>query len=74
MVAGKRTKIKGIDVKTINVPHFEKLAIKDMLEFASEYDGVMRCFPEVMKETLKMPREYIANVIYTKVRVHEHHI
>ena len=67
MCAKKRTKIKGVDVKTINVPFFEKLAIKDLLEFAAKYEGVMRCFPEVEKETLKMPREYIGNVIYTKV-------
>ena len=62
VIARKRTKIKGVDVKYINAPQYEGLAIRDMLEFAAEHQGVMECFPIIEKETLKLPREYIANV------------
>ena len=59
--------IKCIDVKVINVPHFEGLSVEDMLAFAEQYPDVMRAFPIVRKEVEKMPRAYIANVIYTLV-------
>lgn len=38
-----------------------------MLQFAADYPEVMRCLPIVEKETLHLPRAYIANVIHTVV-------
>ena len=51
------------------LPYFEGLSIEEMLEFASNYNnGVsMNALPEPMKEVLKLPRAYIANVIHTMV-------
>jgi hypothetical protein len=36
-----------------------------MLEFAKSYDNVAQALPEVEKEVLKLPRQYVANIIYT---------
>ena len=60
-----RRKIKCEDVKVFNVPYFEQLTIERMLEFASQYEEVMRALPELERERLKMPRSYLANVLYT---------
>jgi len=40
-----------------------------MVEFAEDYRGgvAMTALPAVKKEVLKLPRAYIANVIYTMV-------
>ena len=38
-----------------------------MLRFAKQYPEVQRALPEVEKETLKMSRAYIANIINTLV-------
>jgi hypothetical protein len=38
-----------------------------MLEFAKGYPDVGRALPEVEKEVLKLPRQYVANIIYTLV-------
>ena len=59
--------IKCVDVKVINVPHFEGLSVDDMLVFAEQYQDVMEAFPIVRKEVDKLPRAYIANVIHTLV-------
>ena len=36
-----------------------------MLAFGEQYTEVMRALPLTNKEILKLPRSYIANVIYT---------
>ena len=64
--SGAKKRIKSADVKHINIPEFEGLAIKDMQAFANSYPGVNRYFP-IEKEVEKLPRQYIANVIYTIV-------
>jgi len=38
-----------------------------MLEFAAGIDVVMKALPDLERERLRLPREYIANVIYTLV-------
>ena len=66
LVAGKRKLIKTNDVQMINVPFFEGLSIETMLEWAaSRPEQVMNAFPIVKRELDKLPRAYIANVIYT---------
>ena len=69
IASGKRTMIKCDDVKIIQLPSYEGLTIEDFLEFAADAKGgkALKALPEVQKETLKLPRAYIANVIYTLV-------
>ena len=67
IMAGKRKMVKGTDVKYIDVPHYENLTIDKMLTYASHIPDVMKALPEVEKETLKMSRAYIANIIHTLV-------
>ena len=38
-----------------------------MLEFASRHPNAMAALPEPLKERLKLPRGYIANVIHSTV-------
>ena len=67
LVSGDRKRIKAIDVKTITVPHFERLKIETMLEFGGQYRDVVEALPEIRRDVDKLPRAYIANVIYTLV-------
>ena len=69
VVANKRKLIKCDDVKYINIPYFKGLAIEDMLEWAKAYDNgsAMQALPITEKETLKLPREYIGNILYTQI-------
>ena len=64
--SGTKKRISSDQAKHINVPQFEGLAIKDIQTFASAYPQLARYFP-VEKEMEKLPRQYIANVIYTIV-------
>ena len=66
LVSGKRKMIRQAEVKVISVPFFEGLSIANMLEWAkSRPEGVMEALPLVQREVEKLPRAYIANVIYT---------
>jgi hypothetical protein len=67
LAAGKRKRINAKDAKVITVPHFEGLTSEKMLEFAAQYANVMEALPIVERERLKLPRDYLANVIYTLV-------
>ena len=67
IVAGKRTRIKEKEVNHINIPHFEGLSVEKFMEYAKDKPAVMMVFPILERERLKMPRGYIANVIYTIV-------
>ena len=64
--SGAKKRIKSDQARHINVPMFEGLAIEDMQAFASAYPQVARYFP-IDKEMKKLPRSYIANLIYTVV-------
>ena len=54
-------------MKQIFIPHFEKLSIDDLVEWAADHrDGIaMHALPYTKNEIQKLPREYIGNVIYT---------
>jgi len=56
-------------VKVIQLPYYEGLTINDILQWAKRHNNgsAMKALPEVEKETLKLPRAYIANVIHTLV-------
>ena len=63
---GAKTIINNDDVKNISIPQYEGLAIADMYQWIQDKAEVLSALhPE--KETSKMSRAYIANVIYTKV-------
>ena len=67
MVANKRTLIKCDNLCHINVPYYAGLSIEDILEWAANHDNgsSLDALPITEKERLKLPREYIANVVYT---------
>ena len=66
LVSGKRTMILTQNVKTISVPFFEGLSIEFMITWAKgRPEKVMDALPMVKREVDKLPRAYIANVIYT---------
>ena len=67
LCAGRRRRIQGKDVKHLNVPQYDGLNIKEMLAFGNNFDHVREALPTEEKEVLKLPRQYIINVIYTIV-------
>lgn len=67
LAAGKKKAIKGTEIKHLTVPQFEKLTIDEFLKFASDYPFATMCLPDRKQELDKLPRQYIINVIYTKV-------
>ena len=54
-------------MKTIQIPHFEGLSTETMLYHARNWPDVARALPSEQREVEKLPRQYIANVIYTVV-------
>ena len=68
LASGARKRILGKDVLYLNVPHYEGLTIKLILEFGKTYADVVNCFPEKYSETEKLGRSCICNVIYTLVK------
>ena len=67
LAAGRRRKLKETTIKSINIPQFEGLKMETMLEYAEERPQVMQALPAVKREREKLPRQYLANVIYTIV-------
>ena len=59
--------IKAKTVNVIQIPHYEGLWIKDMINWGQglENGKVLDYLPVTEKEILKMPRAYIGNIIYT---------
>ena len=48
------------------MPQYENLTLDLILDFGLSHKAVEDCLP-IMREIRKMPRQYICNVIYTKV-------
>ena len=67
VASGKRRMIKCEEVKVFQVPYYNGLKIETMLEMAENYPEVMAALPELERERNKLPRAYIANVLYTLV-------
>ena len=67
LVGNNRRIIKCADVKYIAMPYFEGLSVEEILEWARNHDNgaSLVALPITEKEILKLPREYIGNVIYT---------
>ena len=66
IVSGAKTSLQSYQIKTICVPHYEGLTIKDILAYAGKHDVVMQALP-VPKECLRLERSYISNLIYSIV-------
>lgn len=66
IVAGRRKMIKQADARIISVPFFEGLSIEKMLQWAkTRPENIMEALPMIEREVMKLPRAYIANVIFT---------
>ena len=67
IAAGKRKYVKANQVKTIQVPHFEGLTFDTMLHNAKKHPGFSNYLPLEAREIDKLPRAYLANLIYTAI-------
>ena len=69
LAARRRKIIKCENIKVLQVPFFEGLSIKEMLEFAEQFENgrTLIALPEPKKEIEKLPRAYIANILYTEI-------
>ena len=67
LASGKRKMVKGVDIKHMQVPLYEGLKIEEFLKFALDYNDVLISLPLVQAEIMKLPRQYIINIIHTKV-------
>ena len=67
LARGRRTIIKSANIKHMMIPHFEGLTIKQMLFHAKATPEVALCLPAEDREIDKLPRQYIANVIFTVI-------
>ena len=67
LAAGKKKTIRGTEMKHLTVPQFEHLTIEEFLKFAADYPFVTMCLPDRKQELEKLPRQYLINIIYTKV-------
>jgi hypothetical protein len=59
--------IKCDDVKVIYVPQYESLKLEAILEFSMTHKVVVDSLPPI-REIWKMPRTYVCNVIFTRLR------
>ena len=67
LASGARKRIKASSIRHINVPQFEGLNIEKMQEYARMYPEVKERLPVEEKEWHTLPRQYLANLIYTVV-------
>ena len=64
---GVKQMIKGPEAKQLHVPQYEQLTVDDLLKYIEDYPFVKMCLPDREKEIRKMGRQYLINVIYTRV-------
>ena len=67
LASGKKKPIKGTDIKHLSIPQYDKLTIEEFMKFVSDYPFATMCLPDRKQELDKLPREYLINVIFTKV-------
>ena len=61
LMARKRKAIKTSKIQTLNVPQYETLSIKRLLEFAADYQALEDYFPEP-REIPQLPRSVSATI------------
>jgi len=67
VMSGKRNGIKQENVKVITVPYFKGLKLEAMFDFSRLFAVLVNTFPQEERERDRLPRDYVANVIYTVV-------
>ena len=55
LLSKKKMAIKASEVQTLNVPQYESLSIKKLLDFAAAYNQVADYFPDP-REISQLPR------------------
>ncbi len=63
LIRKERTHIKRESLRTIHIPFFEGLAVKDLLAYIKDKPEVLKALPAVESEVKNLPREYLGNVI-----------
>ena len=63
-MSGAKTSLQSYQVKTIVVPHYKGLTIKDILDFVLGDAAVQNALPST-KECLRLERSFICNVAYS---------
>ena len=64
LMAGKKKRIKGKDVKWIAIPQYKALTIDKIAAYVAPH-GVVGDHLPVDKEIAKLPKQWIANVCHT---------
>ena len=54
-------------MKHMHVPQYDHLTIEQFLIFAKDYPFATMCLPDRKADLEKLPRQYVINIIYTKV-------
>ncbi len=65
LIRSERTHIKRDAHRTIGIPQYEGLAVKDILAYIQDKPEVMLALPAVESEIKNLPRDYLGNVIIT---------
>ncbi|MCS5594173.1 MAG: hypothetical protein NZ730_06480 [Porticoccaceae bacterium] len=65
LIRAERTHIKRDAHRTIGIPQYEGLAIKDILAYIQNKPEVMLALPAVESEIKNLPRDYLGNVVIT---------
>jgi len=63
---GTRKYLKSASIRHIQIPQYETLTLKEMLGFLQQHRQVLQYLP-IAKEVVKLPKQFVANVIYTVV-------
>ena len=67
LMAGKKKRIKGKDVKWIAIPQYKALTIDKIAAYVATFNVVGDYLP-VHKEVAKLPKQWIANVCHTLLK------
>ena len=60
LLSKKKKAIKASEVQTLNVPQYESLSVKKLLDFAAAYQDVYDYFPDP-REIPQLPRQVSAD-------------
>ena len=59
--------IKAVNVKYLSVPHYEGLSVDQFIDVIDNHEILKQYFPDKRDERKRLPRQFIINVIYTKI-------
>jgi len=69
LACGKRKILKNENAKSYEAPHYEGIAIDDMLHFAKQYQDVRKYLPAEKREIEKLPRKYVSSLLFSLIGV-----